>query len=103
MSSTLLINDKFPNALLASGIIAQKENDYSAAFDFTIKTIRLSKPQDLLYQNALQQAFVLSKHIMATGVGKDIIIFFSNATKTFTLPSFKEMNNIVSLQHLVFR
>lgn len=66
------INDKYPNAQLVLGLIAETENDLSSAFYSTIKSLKLNNNKDALYQNSLKQAFDIANKVSATDIGKKI-------------------------------
>ncbi|MHB1195630.1 MAG: tetratricopeptide repeat protein [Lutibacter sp.] len=68
----LKINDQYPNTHFALGMIAEMENDLHSAFYSTIKSLKLNKNKDGLYQNSLKQAFEIAKKISATDNGKKI-------------------------------
>lgn len=68
----LKINSDYPNAHLTLGIIADKEDDLGSAFFSTVQAIRLSNTKDVIYQNAVKQAFQLANRLIASGVGKKI-------------------------------
>ncbi|MBE0424597.1 MAG: tetratricopeptide repeat protein, partial [Lutibacter sp.] len=68
----LKINDQYPNTHFALGMIAEMENDLHSAFYSTIKSLKLNKNKDGLYQNSLNQAFEIAKKISTTDSGKKI-------------------------------
>jgi tetratricopeptide (TPR) repeat protein len=68
----LKINDEYPNTHFALGMIAETENDLHSAFYSTLKSLKLNKNKDGLYQNSLKQAFEIANKISATDVGKKI-------------------------------
>jgi len=68
----LKINDQYPNTHFALGMIAEMEEDLSAAFNSTIQAIKLNKNKDILYQNAVKQAFELSRNLIVTDIGNKI-------------------------------
>jgi Tfp pilus assembly protein PilF len=68
----LKIDDKYPNTHFALGMIAEMENDFHSAFYSIIKSIRLNKSKDVLYQNSVRQSFEIAKKILAKGEGKKI-------------------------------
>ncbi len=68
----LKINDQYPNTHFALGMIAEMENDLHSAFYSTIKSLKLNKNKDGLYQNSLKQAFEIAKKISTTDSGKKI-------------------------------
>ena len=68
----LKINDQYPNTHFALGMIAEAEHDLPSAFYSTIQSIKLNNNKDVLYQNAVKQAFTISKKIIETGEGKKI-------------------------------
>jgi tetratricopeptide (TPR) repeat protein len=69
---SLLINSEYPNSQFALSLIAQKEGDLFAAFDYTIKTIKLSEDKDVLFHQALRQLFEIFPQINKSGVGEKI-------------------------------
>ena len=68
----LKINNEYPNTHFALGMIAEIENDLHSAFYSTIEAIKRCNSKDALYQNCFQQAFELSRKIIATKTGKKI-------------------------------
>lgn len=66
------INDQYPNTHFALGMIADMEADLQSAFYSSIQSIKLNKNKDVLYQNSVQQAFEVSRKIIATDTGKKI-------------------------------
>ncbi len=68
----LKINNQYPNTHFALGMIAEAEHDLSSAFYSTVQAIKLSQNKDVLYQNAVKQAFVVAKKITETDEGKKI-------------------------------
>ena len=68
----LKINNEYPNTHFALGMIAEIENDLHSAFYSTIQAIKRCNNKDALYQNCFQQAFELSRKIIATKTGKKI-------------------------------
>jgi hypothetical protein len=69
----LKINDKFPNAYLALGMIAEKDNEPYNAFNFTLQAIKFCSEKDMLYQKSVQQAIDISKHIVSSLDGMKIV------------------------------
>ena len=79
LSEAVKINPQYPNTHFTLALIAEKENDLLAAFNSTIQAIKFSKQtvsaggvKDILYQNAVRQAFDMAKKIIATSEGKKI-------------------------------
>jgi Flp pilus assembly protein TadD len=68
----LKINDQYPNALFALGMIAEMEGDLQSAFYSTIQAIKLNKNKDILYQNSVRQAFEIAKKVISSDTGKKI-------------------------------
>jgi tetratricopeptide (TPR) repeat protein len=68
----LKINDQYPNAHFALGMIAITESDFHSAFYSTVQAIKLNKSKDALYQNSVRQAFEIAKTITASNVGRKI-------------------------------
>ena len=67
------INNEYPNSHLTLALIAQKENDLHSAFYSTIQAIKLSKNNDVLYQNSVKQAFEIATQISETTEGKKLV------------------------------
>jgi tetratricopeptide (TPR) repeat protein len=68
----LKINDQYANTHFALAMVAEMEEDLHSAFYSTIQSIKLNKSKDVLYQNAVRQAFEISKKIIASDTGKKI-------------------------------
>ena len=69
---TIKLNDKYPNAHFILSLIAQSENDLHSAFYSAIQAIKFSIQKDALYQNAVKQAFEVTKVIAGDFDGKKI-------------------------------
>lgn len=68
----LKIDESYPNTLFALGLIANNENNFPNAFNYTIKALKANKNRDILYQNSVRQAFEVAKKIITTDAGKQI-------------------------------
>ncbi|MBN8565719.1 MAG: hypothetical protein J0M25_03140, partial [Flavobacteriales bacterium] len=66
------LNEKYANAHFILSLIAQSENDLHSSFYSTIQALKFSNQKDVLYQNAVKQAFDISKNIAEDFDGKKI-------------------------------
>lgn len=57
------IKNNYPNTSFILSLITEKEGDLQAAFNYTIQSIKQTTNPDVLYQNALKQAFDLANKI----------------------------------------
>lgn len=67
---SLAINQAFPNAPFALGIIAEMENDLLNAFEYTILALKNTKEQAPFYQKIVKQAFEIAQKNSVSGMGK---------------------------------
>lgn len=70
------IKDDYPNTHFILSLIAEKENDLHSAFYSTIQAIKFSKQKDVLYQNAVKQAFETANKIAGDFDGKKIFFAY---------------------------
>jgi len=63
--SAFRINDGYPNTLYALAMIQDKKGDYLKAFDLAILSLKKSKANDPIYNNAVN---------LATDIGKKIAV-----------------------------
>jgi len=68
-AKALEINSNYPNTHFALGMVAEMDNDLSAAFDHTMQALKLCAKKDVLYQNAQRQAFDIAKRMIGTDIG----------------------------------
>ena len=66
------LKDNYPNTSFILSLITEKEGDLQAAFNYTIQSIKQSTNPDLLYQNAVKQAFDLANKIGNDYEGKKL-------------------------------
>lgn len=69
-SEAIKLKNNYPNTSFILSLIAEKEGDLQAAFNYTIQSIKQTTNPDALYQNALKQAFDLANKIGAEYDGK---------------------------------
>ena len=69
---TIKLNENYPNAHFILSLIAQSENDLQSAFYSAIQAIKFSTQKDVLYQNAVKQAFETANKIAGDFDGKKI-------------------------------
>ena len=67
---SLAINNSFPNAQFALGIIAEMENDLLNAFEYTILALKNTSEQAPFYQKIVKQAFEIAQKTTESGIGK---------------------------------
>ena len=58
------INSNYPNTIYAMGMIKDIKGEYPAAFDFAIHSLKKSKINDPIYENAFQLATEISNKII---------------------------------------
>lgn len=66
------INKSYPNSHFALGIIAKEEGDEASAFYSIIKSLKLNKKRDALYENSVSAAFDIAKNIISSDKGKKV-------------------------------
>jgi len=66
------INNEYPNTHFALGMIAEIENEFISAFNYTLRAVKSNNNRDVLYQNSVRQAFDLAKKIIINDEGKKI-------------------------------
>jgi tetratricopeptide (TPR) repeat protein len=59
------INSDYPNTHYGLGMIANKEKNLQSSFEYFINAVKLSKSQDTLYDNAIREALIISKAVIA--------------------------------------
>lgn len=70
--NSVKVNDEYPNSHYALSMIAEKENDIPSAFSSAVKALKSNVPNNILYQNTIQQLLKTAKSIIKTDVGKKI-------------------------------
>lgn len=70
------IKENYPNTHFILSLIAEKENDLYSAFNSTIQSIKHSKSSEVLYQNALKQAFDIANKIAGDFDGEKIFFTY---------------------------
>lgn len=58
------INSNYPNTIYAMGMTKDIKGEYSAAFEFAIKSLKKSKTNDPIYRNAFNLATEVSRKII---------------------------------------
>lgn len=66
INAALKINPEYTNASFTLALIFEKQNDLVKAFEQTIKSLRIHKKLDQVYQGMVSQAYALAKKIIDT-------------------------------------
>ena len=78
LEASLKINGQYPNTLMILGMIAEKEQDMDAAFNYSLQAVQLCPKKDELFQNAVKQTFRFAKAIIQTDKGRKIVDQFKH-------------------------
>ena len=78
LEASLKINGQYPNTLMILGMIAEKEQDMDAAFNYSLQAVQLCPKKGELFQNAVKQTFRFAKEIIQTDKGRKIVDQFKH-------------------------